>query len=179
MKVTFKSFWGETFMLIPNINWWSDDDPDYAPHKYMLFIGWLFWGWRIYLGKREETAQINVSHFEVVSIYNLFKDKTLYAIRTVVWPIEYTKRFTLDCTYGIARYNEGHYTFLGNNRIALTEEMRAAICHSFELCPVMQKLSEYPILVWDSEEEAGLICSLLNLEYECAKKDRWILKETT
>lgn len=111
MKVTFKSFWGETFMLIPNINWWSDDDPDYAPHKYMLFIGWLFWGWRIYLGKREETAQINVSHFEVVSIHNLFKDKTLYAIRNVFWPIEYAGRFTLDFTYGIARYNEGHYTF--------------------------------------------------------------------
>lgn len=178
MKATFKSFWGETFMLIPNINWWSDDDPDYAPHKYMLFFGWLFWGWRIYLGKREEkvTAQ---PHFEVVSIHNLFKDKTLYAIRTVVWPIEYAGRFTLDCTYGIARYNEGQYTFLGNNRIALTEEMRAAIRHSFELGTVVQKLYEYPILVWDSEEEADIICDHLNLEYECAKKDRWILKETT
>lgn len=53
MKVSFKSFFGETFMAMPNVNFWSDDDPEYAPYKRMFFIGWLWWGVRFYYGKAE------------------------------------------------------------------------------------------------------------------------------
>lgn len=75
MKLSFKNFWGETFMLIPNINFWSDDDPEYAPHKYMFFIGWLWWGWRFYFGKAEENYDWGVR-----LIYNKHLDKSYYVI---------------------------------------------------------------------------------------------------
>ena len=170
MKLSFKNFWGETFMLIPNINFWSDDDPEYAPHKYMFFIGWLWWGWRFYFGKSEEKEDGPI--YEVRTIYNKFRNKTCYAIKRNHW-CEFVGRYTLEMGYDIAEYKDNCWHFCGKNRIGLTEDMRAAIRRSIELTEHEQILYEYPMLVWEDDRDARLVCDLLIKEADARNDDNW------
>ena len=75
MKLQLRSYLGETLMLFPNINLWTDNDPDYAPHKYHLFLGWLFWGIRIFFGKAEPQGE-----YTVRVIHNDAKNKSYYVL---------------------------------------------------------------------------------------------------
>lgn len=173
MKLSFKSFWGETFMALPNLNFWSDDDPEYAPHKYMLFFGWLCWGVRFYFGTAKADKKDDKPVFEVKTIYNKFRGENRYVIirngRN-----EFVGRYTLEHSYEIARYNDGNWYFLDQNLTEITELTYAAIRRSVELTDVVNHfIYEYPILAWKDDRDACLVCDLLNREAAAIKDDNW------
>lgn len=170
MRVSFKSFWGETLMLFPNINFWSDDDPEYAPYKRMFFIGWLWWGWRFYYGKKADALQ--KPFYRVQTIYNQFRDKKMYIIDGCRFGCFYVGIHTFDCIYGFANYSNGQWTFRDTSRVALTDPIRDAIRSSIEKDDVSIPC-DYNILAWDDYSDAQLVCDFLCLEEDMAQQDRW------
>lgn len=153
MRISFKSFWGETLMLVPNINFWSDDDPEYAPHKYMIFFGWIFWGVRIYFGRREEKGA-----YSVRIIYNEALDKSYYVI--VPSKVDMDSLFTV-----VSR----PYLLESANSGAMTDEQKKAFDGCYEL--FVDNL--HHIAVFSAIEDAFTLRDMLNAISAKKKEDRW------
>ena len=85
-------------MALPNVNFWSDDDPEYAPHKYMLFFGWLWWGVRLYFGgqgKRGKYCVRLISNEAHGKSYYVLTPSECVDSELMAFLIEHTELFTL------------------------------------------------------------------------------------
>lgn len=171
MKLQLKSYLGETFMLFPNINLWTDDDPEYAPHKYQLFIGWLFWGIRIFFGKagEEVTTSTTPTHFTVYPIHNTFLGKTMYVgsqdKATCI------SRFMIEVKYNIGTYKKGVLEFTSNHPLNLTVEERKALLAAEEIRDC--NINYFPVLAWEDDRQCAIVCQLINRAAEAQKTNRW------
>lgn len=156
MKLQLKSYLGETIMLIPNINLWTDDDPDYAPHKYQLFIGWLFWGLRIFFGKAEPQGE-----YTVRVVHNDAENKSHYVLTKTA--VSDDLNYALSVTYlGTQLY--GH---------KLTPEEDAALQASIGLKVVTPSDDRRCIVAFSDIESAFLIRDLINRIRAKDNSDKW------
>lgn len=158
MRISFKNFWGETFMLFPNINFWSDDDPEYAPHKYMIFFGWLFWGVRIYFGhcnQSEQESQNSHNMYRVTVIYNKFLDE---------------KRFALVRGYGFFE------NFLNKDdmlRLDREGHLRLVDLPVYFVNQEIELDSSFNILTWGDQSDAFKMKAIVNQAITDRKEDVW------
>lgn len=156
MKLQLKSYLGECIMLFPNINFWSDDDPEYAPYKYQFFIGWLFWGLRIFFGKAEPQGE-----YTVRVIYNDAENKSHYVLTKT--------EDSEDLNYALS------VAYLGTQLYGhkLTPEEDAAFCTSIGLKVITPSDDRRCIVAFSDIESAFLIRDLINRI--CAKdnSDKW------
>lgn len=156
MKLQLRSYLGETLMLFPNINLWTDDDPDYAPHKYQLFIGWLFWGIRIFFGKAEPQGV-----YTVRVIYNELIDKSYY----VLTKTEYSE--DLDDALTVFRITTDI------NGQDLTPEEEEAFQSSISLKVITPSDDRRCIVAFSDIASAFLIRDLINRIRAKDNSDKW------
>lgn len=156
MKLQLKSYLGECIMLFPNINFWTDDDPEYAPYRYQFFIGWLFWGLRIFFGKAEPQGV-----YAVRVIYNELKDKSYY----VLTKTEYSE--DLDEALTVFRITTDI------NEQDLTPEEEAAFCTSIGLKVITPSDDKRCIVAFSDIESAFLIRDLINRIRAKDNSDKW------
>lgn len=157
MRVSFKSFWGETFMALPNVNFWSDDDPEYAPHKYMLFFGWLWWGVRLYFGWQGKRGK-----YCVLLINNEAQGKSYY----VLTPLECADS-ELMCL--LIDYSRLFDTLLKNE--TPTPEQAAALFHC-ENVPVCGDIL-HDVAGFASMEDAFVVRDMLDEIAARKERDKW------
>lgn len=169
MKLSFKNFLGETFMLIPNINFWSDDDPEYAPHKYMFFIGWLWWGWRFYFGK----AESKIERFCIKTMHNAYRNEERY----VIYDEEiqhYVSWYALDIIYNICYFKGEYDEFVDKSCSGLSELDSHSICASTDIRVSNKKtICGEKCLSWKSVENAERVAAMLEREADARSKDKW------
>lgn len=154
MKLQLRSYLGETLMLVPNINLWTDDDPDYAPHKYQLFIGWLFWGVRIFFGKAEPQGE-----YTVRVVHNDLKDKSYYVLTKTECSED------LDEALSVVRLSTEI------NKQDLTPEEDAALQASIGL--KLDKYGKLTKVAFSDIESAFMIRDLINRIRAKDNSDQW------
>lgn len=160
MRISFKNFWGETFMLFPNINFWSDDDPEYAPHKYMIFFGWLFWGVRIYFGTCTQSDQESEP---------LISNR-LYRVTTVYNKLLNEKRFALVRGYGFFEHflNKDDMLFLDREG-----HLRLVDLPVYFVNQEIKLNKQFNVLTWNDMTDAFKMKAIVNQAISDGDEDVW------
>lgn len=170
MRISFKSFFGETFMALPNLNFWSDDDSDYAPYTRMFFIGWLWWGVRFYYRKAEE----KVERFTIKTLHNEYRNEERFVILDEETG-QYVTWYDIDLVYDICCFKgPNNEEFHDKSRSGLSElESKAFIAGDTIRVPYKMSFKGMKVACWRRVVDVEAVAAVLERENDARTKDHW------